>query len=299
MSCMSPFVDGIIWLIKFQIYQGDIPLTRHSGKMEIKLSDRKFANLIFMDIVCNGCEGVAVYDTGANMTVVKKSFAKKAKILFDEASSLRCGNNNGSILDTQVGVVDRLGFGDSIPALEKLSVIVLDDSAFEGGNDEQGNPFPADLFLGWDVISQFYWKFDLKERFVEFGPGGSLPVFDDIRWNRFALIETSFRGENILMALDTGHTETMLSCSWLPRVTDAEKDLDTITGLGSTKRVNVMRTGVLPVTVSGQEICLNNLSILRGEIPGAVEGTEGLFGMDILEGRTWELDFKSGYFKLQ
>lgn len=267
--------------------------------MKIKLSDRNFANLIFMDIVCNGCEGVAVFDTGANMTAVKKSFARKAKILLDEANSLRCGNNNGNVLEAQVGMVGRFGFGASSPVLEKLKVAVLDDSAFDVGNDEQGNPFPADLFLGWDVISQFYWKFDLKERFVEFGLGGRLPVFDDIRWNRYALIEASFRGENILMGLDTGHTETLLACSWLPRVADAKKDLDTITGLGSTKRVNVMRTGVLPVTVSGQEICLNNLSILRGEIPGAVEGTEGLFGMDILEGRTWELDFKSGYFKLQ
>lgn len=267
--------------------------------MKIKLSDRKFANLIFIDIICNGCEGTAVFDTGANMTVVKKSFAQKAKILLDETNALRCGNNNGSVLDAKLGMVGRISLGNSTPVLEKLKVAVLDDSAFDVGDDEQGASFPADLFLGWDVISQFYWKFDLKERFVEFGQGGRLPAFDDIRWNRYALIEASFLGEPILMGLDTGHTETLLASSWLARVPDAKKDSDMITGLGSAKRVSVMRTGALPINISGQEVCLDNISILRGEIPGAVEGTEGLFGMDILEGRTWELDFKSGYFKLQ
>lgn len=267
--------------------------------MKIKLSDKKFANLIFMNVVCRGCEGTAVFDTGAGMTVVKKSFAEKAKILSEAGNTIRGGNNNGGVLMMQAGTIDHLCLGDDVPVLEALRVAVLDDNAFNVGEDEQGHAFPADIFLGWDVISRFYWKFDLKEGFVQIGEGGRLAACGGIRWDRYALIDASFRGEKILMGLDTGHTETMLSASWLARVPDAKKGADTITGLGSSSQVEVMRTGPLSLTVSGQEIRLNNIDILSGEIPGAAEGSEGLFGMDILEGRIWELDFKSGYFKLQ
>ena len=46
--------------------------------------------------------------------------------------------------------------------MENCKVLVTDDADF-ALNDENGRIFPAEMLLGWDVISRYRWSYSAKD----------------------------------------------------------------------------------------------------------------------------------------
>ena len=60
------------------------------------LSSSKFANLLFVNVQIGTVNAIALFDTGAGMTVISKSLLHRL-CAAPEKETLRAGNNNGMV----------------------------------------------------------------------------------------------------------------------------------------------------------------------------------------------------------
>lgn len=123
------------------------------------LSDCRFANLLFVNVQIGDAEVTALFDTGAGMTVIAQSLLHRLRAA-PEKEVLCIGNNNGVVRGLQTAVIPNIRLGDV--CMENCKVLVTDDADF-ALSDESGSVFPAEVLLGWDVISRYRWSYSAKK----------------------------------------------------------------------------------------------------------------------------------------
>ena len=124
------------------------------------LSGSSFANLLFVNVQIGDVRATALFDTGAGMTVIAQSLLRQLRAA-PEKEVLRAGNNNGVVRALQTAVIPNIRLGDI--CAEKCKVLVTDDADF-ALSDENGRIFPAEMLLGWDVISRYRWSYSAKDK---------------------------------------------------------------------------------------------------------------------------------------
>lgn len=263
----------------------------------LSFSSKRFANLIFLPIQLQGMQMTACFDTGASISVLTESTAKKLSMK-KQNQILHAGNNQGTALSLETGVLEELCIQNR--KLTNVCLGILPDRAFDFGQDDEGNSFPADILLGWDIISRFCWHFDMKERCVRIQTGGTMPKSNHMWHDCFLQFPIEYQGMKLIAGFDSGHTETMLDESWMNRIQEKTLLTSTITGINSISKEDVYQTLEVPLLVQGEEVILKNVEILSHKIHGA-EKTKLciLLGMDIMKDRIWTLDSKSNYFEFK
>lgn len=123
-------------------------------------SSSKFANLLLVNVQIGDVRATALFDTGAGMTVIAQSLLHRLRAA-PEKEILRAGNNNGVVRGLQTAVIPNIRLGDV--CMENCKVLVTDDADFVL-NDENGRIFPAEMLLGWDVISRYRWSYSAKDK---------------------------------------------------------------------------------------------------------------------------------------
>jgi len=124
------------------------------------LSISKFANLLFVNVQIGDVRATALFDTGAGMTVIAQSLLHRLRAA-PEKEVLRARNNNGVVRALQTAVIPNIRLGDV--CMENCKVLVTDDTDF-AISDERGRIFPAEMLLGWDVISRYRWSYSAKDK---------------------------------------------------------------------------------------------------------------------------------------
>lgn len=263
----------------------------------LSFSSKRFANLIFLPIQLQGMQMTACFDTGASISIITESTAKKLSMK-KQNQILPAGNNQGTDLSLETGTLEELCILDR--KLTDVCLGILPDRAFDFGQDDDGNSFPADILLGWDIISRFCWHFDMKERCVRIQTGGTMPKSNHMWYDCFLQFPIEYQGIKLIAGFDSGHTETMLDESWMNRIQEKTLLTSTIIGVNSISKEDVYQTLEVSLLVQGEEVILKNIEILSHKIYGA-EKTKLciLLGMDIMKDRIWTLDSKSNYFEFK
>lgn len=259
-------------------------------------SDKKFANLIFIPVKLNGDMAIAMLDTGAQISVVSESIAKKHNIT-KNGETKQARNNNGASLPFDEGLLNLLEI-DNIK-INNTTLGIIPDVAFELGEDSDNNIFPAKMLLGWDIISQICWEFDMNNRFVKINRGGVMPKRVAITWNQFPIVDVVFKDEVLQMGFDSGHTGTLFDNSWLSRLDQYDKKMTKIQGIGSSNTELVYTIKNLSLNFNNTSHLLYDIEIVNHKIFGAENNTMvGLLGADFIEGKKWMLDYKSRFFEI-
>ena len=123
------------------------------------LSSSKFANLLFVDVQIDHEKVIALFDTGANRTVITRSLMQRLHASFEE-ENFRVGNNNGVVRMLQSTIITHIQIGDI--SIKNCRVLVVDDAYF----DFTDTIFLAEMLLGWDIISQYRWRYSSKEKIL-------------------------------------------------------------------------------------------------------------------------------------
>lgn len=259
--------------------------------MEISFSNESFANLIFLPAKVNGAETNCLFDTGASISIMSASFARA--IGANGGEIYRGGNNNGKLFSMESAVCTVEVGG----ATRSLTVGILPDAAFALGTND--NPFPARFFLGWDFISKHRWVIDTNARTTRIMKGGTAPKQDNLIWDGFPQLPILFNGKPLVMGLDTGHTDTMLDYSWKERIPNAARQVTEIVGVGGSATETTCLAHAFTFDLGGVTRTLENVEIFNHPIPGGKGKMCGLFGIDLVYGTTFELDFLSRYFAIE
>lgn len=248
------------------------------------LSEARFANLIFLNVQIQGVEATALFDTGANLTVIAESLLKQCR---PDAGgdSLRCGNNNGVVRELRTARLADLQIADR--HVKDLRVLVAQDADF-AITDTDGTPFPARILLGWDVISRVSWHYTEKPRQLLIGEPECGVRLGNLTHSRFPVLTAEWDRRTFRAGLDTGHTDTILGAVWKERLPTKMRSASTV-GFGSREETELPYTDSFSFRIGDTPFFLRNLDIAE-TIFGADAETEVLFGMDVLSGCDWTLD---------
>ena len=159
-------------LHKKHLYWGDDPMINC-------LSSSKFANLLFVNVQIGTVNAIALFDTGAGMTVISKSLLHRL-CASPEKETLRAGNNNGMVREFQTADISDIQIGDI--CLEKCKVLVTDDADF-ALSDESGRIFPAEKLLGKHgfLIYELLTPDDIQRDVID-KAGADLKAFEHVNY---------------------------------------------------------------------------------------------------------------------
>lgn len=256
------------------------------------LSNIVFENLLFVDVIA-GCEtGVALFDSGAQKTVVSEKFLRRCKgdML---AETVKAGNNNGQTMSLNMAMLKSIKIADK--ELTNLEVLVIEDDMFVM-QDKQGRPFLADMLLGYDVISKFKWVYSPFTRVLDISDSNMITRENLVHYNVFPTINIISGGQSYVAGIDTGHTETILGTTIKTAICNPVYIEDDVVGVGSKKKMYVPMIPEFNLEFEGTEVKLHNIT-MQEKIYGAPKEMDILLGMDFFEGRAWEMDFAAGILR--
>lgn len=249
------------------------------------LAERKFENLLFVNAHIRDEETVALFDTGAGMTVIARSVLERVGGEM-ENNALRAGNNNGLVRAFQTAVISDVRLGDIY--IEKLRVIVADDDDFVLC-DGSGAAFPAEMLLGWDVISRYHWSYAAKSSTLLVSTSKKASGLPDPDTKQGPVVYPEYSGYRFKARVDTGHTSSTLSAAWHARLPDVERHEEGRVGIGSVQHTSCPYVRSFQIVFQDRLITLRDVDISE-KIYGQPADIEALLGYDFLEGIDWRLD---------
>lgn len=251
---------------------------------KIPISDKKYLNYIFLETLVSGKEVTTMFDTRGN-SLLKQSIADTIDVKYidekyiDEKRKWRRARVNLRLGDLEIG---------SAP------VIVASDESFNLMTDPLGNKFPADMILGWNIISQLCFRGDLRI-------GDFQVQIDDFRETKAKdkpnalVINVEFEGERMLASLDTSRPITCIKKEIFDKlITKYEKDktMDML----DLENENLTYRSPLKVKIDQDEIFLPKVEVN----PNIKENdVDIIFGVDLLTNSTWAMYNPMRYIRVK
>lgn len=192
------------------------------------LSDSSFENLLFVHVRIQEAESIALFDTGAGMTVISRSLLARLGITAENAA-LRAGNNNGLLRTLQTAVLSHVRIGEI--CVETLRVLVTGDADF-ALSDSSGAAFPAEMLLGWDVIARYRWRYSAKDGTLSVSASERDGAPADPDSKQGPIVFPTYAGRRFKARVDTGHSDSTLSAVWRTRLPDIERHEAEMVGIG-------------------------------------------------------------------
>lgn len=254
----------------------------------LKFCEPGFANLIFLPVQINETVVTALFDTGAQKSFLSESTMLRLGAL-KNGNPEQAGNNQGNTFRFDTCTCKDIRIGAF--SFSNVNIGILPDAFLDFGEDEHNNRFPGQMLLGWDIISQLCWEFDMCGRTVSLREGSSLQDGENLEWNGFPILSLFYKGTKITAGFDSGHTDTVLDRSWKGRVPHAALKQSLISGVGSQQMEDICVTDTFTIQICGHPVVLRDIEILEHTLYGAPDGTISvLLGADILTDAVWKLD---------
>lgn len=254
-------------------------------KMTNCLSDRRFANLLFVNVQIGDVKVIALFDTGAGMTVIAQSLLDRLHVA-SERESFRAGNNTGMIRKLQTAVIPSIQIGDV--HTEECKILVTDDADF-AISDESGSVFPAEMLLGWDVISRYRWSYSVQKGTLSIRASERTVGCPSPEIKQGPIVFPEYAGRRFKARVDTGHTGSILNAAWRSRLSDIQYQETEISGIGSSQRELISYVPMLQLRFQNKVVYLKDVDIFD-KLYGQPAEIEALLGYDFLEGQDWLLD---------
>ena len=202
-----------------------------------------------------------------------------------------------AIASLKTSVISSLKIGNT--QIENIAVVAVDDENLDFGVDENENKLIVNGFLGWDIIQNFKWTIDGKNKiFTMEKPFNSVDKKGNLDWDNMPIIEAKFNDKPMFFGFDMGNTESMFSQSFIPFLEIKKVKTDIITGVdGVVEEVLVAKN--IDITIENQIINLNNISVLNRDIfPTKKYQVMGLLAADIIQNSKCIIDYPGRYFKI-
>jgi len=263
----------------------------------VSVSEKSLGNLIVIDLRKDGLSASFVFDTGASITVVNRTTAEKFGAQ-ETQEKVKGGGTAGIEQEIKLSTFSEIKLGEySLPAKD---FIVVEDEVLKFGQDENGNDLQVDGFLGWDIISNLRWEYNHEN--LEFCFGESVTnenkmIFED--WNNMPLLNIIVDKKNRVFGFDSGHTESIIGSLLYPNYKHIQSVNDDFVGIDGKTTEEVKIAEKVELEINNVKIDIQNVSVVdRNVFPTSREDVCGLLGIDIVENRSWILDYPNRNFEI-
>jgi len=258
---------------------------------------RDIANLINIEVKCDTVVQDAIFDTGANLSVIVESLAQKIglKIVGD---SIKVKTVTGLEIYGKVAVAPQIQIGGII--VKNAVFLVFPDEALSFGGAYQ-----IKMVIGFPIIKGLgQIEFDLKDQVIRLTNNEF-----DIESNMFLdglmpIINVHFENESLLFTFDSGAKATVFYDSFtniLKKHPEYKFIADSVQmgGAGGIMTKQVYRLDSLNVKVLDKEIALGKCFIMKESIKELEENRQGNLGQDVISsGKGFVMDFNKMIFKI-
>jgi hypothetical protein len=270
------------------------------GPVRLKTKRNPIGSLV-TELTVNGVRGPWLLDTGANQTVVTRSFGQELGLRPLPGSAVTGSGITGIANPLQVAVLPTLQMGGAI--LKNVVVLILEDANLKVGKGKQA--YQINAILGYPVFQALGAITFLRGGEFEAGDTNQSPATSTPMYMRrlTPVIECGVEGNELPFTFDTGASETDLSIryfehfrekagSWKQRESQSS-------GAGGTVRRTVYVQPRLVLTIGDEAATLENVSIFSTRMNSGIDELYGNLGWDLVAGfESFTLDFSRMTFSL-
>ncbi|MEA3175684.1 MAG: hypothetical protein QOF42_3095 [Gammaproteobacteria bacterium] len=260
-------------------------------------TSRDKVGLMTAGALINGQAQTVIVDTGADLSVLSMSAAKRLNVHLLDGVSIHSATRD--VVPVTLGVADNLEFAGF--RLSNVVFVVIDDAQLQAPGGYQ-----IESIVGFPVLRAIR-----RIRFTSDGrlapePASTSPVKDvgELRSVGSHLYVTArLGGIDTPLHLDTGATDSSLSALFAARHPEVLSRLDRgkagNTSVGGTTVQEIASWKAVPVEIGGRTMTLPSLDIAVTDVPGSEAKRIGARGQDILGGFCgYTLDFQQATFEL-
>ncbi|HET6552248.1 MAG TPA: retropepsin-like aspartic protease [Dyella sp.] len=243
------------------------------------------------DADINGQRQASVIDTGANLSVVSMTTARKLKLrMQDGAASV--GSSSRQAVATRIGVADHLAIAGL--QLDHVAFLVLDD-------DQLNMPVPGgyqiDAIIGFPVLRELQRiAFTSDGRLVPSLSPASQGEPGNLRMAGSDLyVDVALNDLPVAMHLDSGGSHSSLSSRFARQHADLLKGLsskkDHVAGAGGARDRTSVTWPQVRIRIAGQQTVMSGISVSLADAGNVKE--PNVLGGDILRAFDgWTIDFR-------
>jgi clan AA aspartic protease (TIGR02281 family) len=290
----------------FALLQG-APAQTVEGPSEFSVPWKR-SKLGSMDVegTVNGVTVPWIVDTGANLSVVTESWAKKMGLKLSEGSAQTQGIT-GAENPLKIAVIPELKIG---PATVKNVVALVIDLTVNIGPEEK---YEIPAVLGYPVLEALGrvtltqdGQMKVSSRpaicagICPWMDAGSAMFIDDL----MPLVAGKISGKNVLFSFDTGAGNTMFSSRYVRDFESEFKDAALgkigFGGAGGTKELKGYKQATVPLEIGGSKSTLKDVAVLNERVGTHLDALDGNLGRDVMEGhKSVTMDLRTMRFELE
>ncbi|HXZ11076.1 MAG TPA: retropepsin-like aspartic protease [Candidatus Sulfotelmatobacter sp.] len=271
-----------------------------SGAVSLK-TERNPLNSQNVELTVNGVHGPWLIDTGANISVVSKTFAEQLGLKLLAGAAETQAGLTGIENPLRVALVPTLEIGGA--TLHNVVVMVLDDANLHVGSGE--GAYQIHAILGYPVLQALGTITFRREGVFEAGgtppaAGAAARIYMDLL---IPLLSCNVEGEDLLFSFDTGAADTNLSVLYYERFRSEsrtwKKTNFEIAGAGGVVKRKLYVQPEAILGIGDNKVPLKSVSIYTTKSGTTHDDLYGNLGQDVVENfESFTLDFRAMTFTL-
>lgn len=224
-----------------------------------------------------------VFDSGANMSVLTQSMAKKMNIRILENYSMDVGTSTEQMIKAQIGYADNLEIGD----------LKVRNAVFLVLPDEQLNfsavSYKINGIIGYPVMREMGEMIIGKEGSLCIMPVSSYKNVSNLFMDGLSpILQTQFNGQTVQMLFDTGSTGSQLFKRFYSKFkketeSNGRKADISIGGAGGIARVNCYTWKDFPITIANKNIRIPVIHVITDEMGNNKKVADGVIGQNVAD----------------
>jgi hypothetical protein len=254
------------------------------------------------ELEVNGVREPWLLDTGANFSLVSKSFAKRIGLKVLSGSAETGSAVTGLKNSLQAGVLSSIQIGGA--TLHNVVVLIIDDANLKINLGDQS--YQINAILGYPVFQEmrvitFTQRGEFEAGKSAYRSGNGIPMY---MRRLVPVVNLGVNGVNLPFTLDTGAEGTDLSVRYYERFKDSDlswkEDEDESAGAGGTIKRKIYKQPLLHFTMGTTTALLRDVSITPRKTNSGLDELYGNVGQDMFvnfESITFDFDkmtFKVG-----
>lgn len=266
------------------------------GDQEIEFK-RDIANLMNIGVECNLIKENAVFDTGANISVIMESLAEKMNIKA-LGDSINVKAVTGIEVIAKIGVAEELKI--SGVTAKNVLFLIFPDSALTFGA-----AYKINMIIGFPLIKDLgQLVFELKDQKIYITNNDYNATTNMFINGLTPVIKINFEKENLLFSFDSGAKRThfhKLFLSVIKNYNDYKlvEDSIKIGGAGGMQTTQIYNVENVKLKILDKEINLKKIDILKNDLTEGAEFTHGNLGQDVISsGKGFVLNYDKMFFKI-
>ena len=270
-----------------------------NGPVKLKTSKNPIGSRV-AELVVNGVRGLWLLDTGANQSVVSRTFVERLGVTPLQGVASVGSGLTGRKSSLRAAVLPTMQVGGAV--LTNAVLVVLDDENLRIGSGPDA--YQIDAVLGYPILKALGVVTFTRDEFRagEAAEANGRGVRMYMRGLTPA-IECDVEGRPLLFTLDTGASSTDLSVRYYElfraQADSWKKQVVETAGAGGSSKHDVYIQPRLVMNSGTNTVTLNDVSILPVHMNAAIDVLFGNLGQDFVDGfETFSLNFSTMTFSL-